>query len=132
MIVNDAIYTSIYHKLLEILPNLSAIEKKAKSVVDGGSQDLYLEIVRREDDQLVIALTQYGEGPNGKIVHDPDMTIAIYPNKGMAEALTYEDHYIYWEVYSQNRKRVDERAKQHQNQYLDLWLSALIQQGHSI
>jgi uncharacterized protein YqiB (DUF1249 family) len=60
------------------------------------------------------------------------MEIAVYIDRGMAEALTYQDAYMFNSVYSPDRSHIDILAKRALNDYLHTWLGNLIAQGHSI
>jgi uncharacterized protein YqiB (DUF1249 family) len=66
------------------------------------------------------------------MISDPDMEIAVYPSKRMAEALTYQDSYGYRVVYSEGGTKVDVRARRDLNEFLKQWLDNLIEQGHCI
>ena len=66
------------------------------------------------------------------MIADPDMVVAVYADRAMAEALSYQDAFGYREVYSNGGATVDARAKRDQNQFLKTWLSNLIEQGHRI
>jgi uncharacterized protein YqiB (DUF1249 family) len=125
------LYQQIYRKLLVVVPDLQSIEESGKSIV-AGFMDLNLDVLKRGTDKTVIALSHYYRHPSGDSVADPDMEIAVYPSRGIAEALTYQDTIGYRVVYSQGGTMVDVRAKRDLNQFLNQWLDNLIQQGHCI
>ncbi len=125
------LYQQIYKKLLLVVPNLQSIEESGKSVV-GGYMDLNLDVLKRGPDKTVIALSHYYLHPCGDAVADPDMEIAVYPAKGLAEALTYQDSFGYRVVYSECGTKVDVRARRDLNEFLNQWLSNLIEQRHCI
>jgi uncharacterized protein YqiB (DUF1249 family) len=89
-------------------------------------------VLERGSNRTVIALSHYYRHPSGDMIADPDMVVAVYPDKAMAEALSYQDIFGYREVYSQGGSLVDVRAKRDQNQFLKRWLGNLIAQGHRI
>ncbi len=124
-------YQQIYKMLLLVVPDLQNIEESGKSVV-AGYMDLNLDVLKRGTDKTIIALSHYYKHPSGDMIADPDMEIAVYPAKSMAEALTYQDTYGYSVVYSQGGTKVDVRARRDLNQFLHQWLDNLIQQGHRI
>ncbi len=130
--VNDTLYQAIYSKLLKVCPDLHTIESHRKSVVGGAIMDLSLDVLSRNDNKIVIALSHYYKHPCGDMIADPDMEVAVYPKLQIAEALSYQDTYIYRTVYSQNRMQVDTRAKKDLNDFLSTWLTNLVEQGHSI
>ena len=125
------LYQQIYKKLLVVVPDLQSIEESGKSIV-AGFMDLNLDILKRGTDKTVIALSHYYRHPSGDSISDPDMEIAVYPARYMAEALTYQDTYGYRVVYSESGTKVDVRARRDLNQFLTQWLDNLIQQGHCI
>ena len=124
------LHQQIYKKLLVVIPHLESIAEHGKSVVPG-YMDLNLDILRRGKDKTVIALSHYYKHA-GDMIPDPDMVLAVYPDRAMAEALSYQDSYLYQEVYSDGGRLVDIRAKRELNKFLSHWLSNLRIQGHRI
>lgn len=124
------LHQQIYRKLLVVVPHLESIAGHGKSVVPG-YMDLNLDILRRGKDKTVIALSHYYK-QSGDMIADPDMVIAVYPDRAMAEALTYQDCYRYQEVYSDGGRQVDIQAKRDLNKFLSHWLTNLRIQGHRI
>lgn len=124
------LHQQIYKKLLVVIPHLEGIAEHGKSVVPG-YMDLNLDILRRGKDKTVIALSHYFK-QGGDMIADPDMVIAVYPDRAMAEALSYQDCYRYQEVYSDGGRLVDIRAKRELNKFLNHWLGNLRIQGHCI
>ncbi len=125
------LYQQIYKKLLLVVPSLLTIEESGKSIVVG-YMDLNLDVLRRTTDKTVIALSHYYKHPSHDMIADPDMEIAVYPAKGLAEALTYQDSFGYRIVYSEGGTKIDVRARRDLNEFLTQWLSNLIEQGHCI
>jgi uncharacterized protein YqiB (DUF1249 family) len=114
------IYEVIYKKLEKLgVPKV----KTTKILKSNGFMDLHIENLGNNH----YSLTHYFE-QNGDLVPDPDMEIRIYPKERMAEALTYQDQFIYREVYP-DENHVNERAKKELNQFLNQWLTNLINQG---
>lgn len=124
------LHQQIYKKLLVVIPHLESIAEHGKSVVPG-YMDLNLDVLRRTKDKTVIALSHYYKH-GGDSIADPDMVLAVYPDRAMAEALSYQDSYLYQEVYSDGGRLVDIRAKRELNKFLSHWLSNLRIQGHCI
>lgn len=124
------LHQQIYKKFLIVVPHLEGIAEHGKSVVSG-YMDLNLDVLRRTKDKTVIALSHYFK-QGGDLIADPDMMIAVYPDRAMAEALSYQDCYLYQEVYSDGGRLVDIRAKRELNKFLSHWLSNLRIQGHRI
>lgn len=125
------LYQQIYKKLLLVVPRLLEIEESGKSVV-AGYMDLNLDVLKRGSDKTIIALSHYYKHPSGDMIADPDMEIAVYPPRSMAEALTYQDSFGYRAVYSEGGTKVDVRARRDLNEFLKQWLDNLIEQGHCI
>jgi uncharacterized protein YqiB (DUF1249 family) len=125
------VHARIFHKLLDVIPDLMTIEESGKSVVDG-FMDLNLDILHRQPDRIIIALSHYYRHPSGDMIADLDMEIAVYPQREMAEALAYQDCWGYRRVYGEDGATVDVRAKRELNGFLNQWLTNLIQQGHRI
>ncbi len=128
---SENIYTLIYQRLLDVIPDLLSIEESGRSEVTG-SMPLNLDVIQRTPEKLVIALSHYYRHESGDMIADPDMEIAVYVERGMAEALTYQDAYTFNSVYSPDRSHIDILAKRALNDYLHIWLGNLIAQGHSI
>lgn len=124
-------YQQIYKKLLMVVPDLKSIEEHGKSIVSG-YMDLNLDVLKHGTDKIIVALSHYYRHPSGDAIADPDMEIAVYPARGMAEALSYQDTYGYRVVYSEGGSKVDVRARRDLNEFLKQWLDNLIEQGHCI
>ena len=50
----------------------------------------------------------------------------------MAEALSYQDSYMYRTVYEENGRVVSLAIKQDLNDFLDQWFSNCLEQGHRL
>jgi hypothetical protein len=124
------LHSRIYKKLRSVVPDLLTIEEHGKSKVPG-LMDLNMDVLHRTPSKIVIALSHYYKHPSGDMIADPDMEIAVYPDRDAAEALTYQDTYGYRVVYHDGN-RVDLRAKKELNAFLHQWLGNLIAQGHRI
>ena len=124
-------YEQLFKKISALVPNLAQIEPgegielKAK-----GFMDLHINVLWREKDKTTIAMAHYYQ-QNGDMVPDPDMEIAVYPDRKMAEALRYQDSFGYREVYPEEGK-VYPKAKTELNQFLNQWLNNIKMQGHAI
>jgi len=124
------IHARIFHKLLDVIPDLFTIEEHSKSVVQG-YMDLNLDILHRTPDRIIIALSHYYKHPSGDMIADPDMEIAVYLNHEYAEALAYQDSYIYQSVKADSG-RINARLQHDLNEFLSQWLTNLIAQGHRV
>lgn len=124
------IHARIYHKLLDVIPDLLTISESGKSKVDG-FMDLNLDILHRRPDRLIIAISHYYK-QNGDLVADPDMEVAVYPQDEKVEALAYQDIWGYRRVYGEDGATVDMKTKRELNWFLNQWLDNLIKQGHCV
>lgn len=125
------IYSRIYHKLFDVIPDLLTISESGKSKVEG-YMDLNLDILHRRPDRIIIALSHYYKHPSGDMIADPDMELAIFPRQEKAEALAYQDIWGYRRVYGDDGATVEVKAKRELNWFLNQWLTNLINQGHCI
>lgn len=128
-------YEIIYKRLVKlgVLAILDAGHDNAKSHIDGSGgalMDLNLDVVDRNGDRIVIALSHYFE-QNGDLCADPDMEIRIYPAARWAEALTFQQTNpdIYQVVYPEPGK-ICPRLSRELNWFLKMWLRNCIRQGH--
>lgn len=127
---NEKIETEIYHKLLDVVPDLMTIEESGKSKADG-YMDLSLDILSRCPDRLIIALSHYYRHPSGDLIPDPDMEIAVFPQKELAEAMTYQDSFGFWAV-ANYEGEAQRKCLRDLNLFLSQWLTNLIVQGHHV
>ena len=111
--------------------DLNAIPEAKKSQVSG-FMDLNLDRLSRDGNVTVIALSHYYKHPSGDMIPDPDMQIRIMTDEKVAEALSYQDSYMYRTVYDENGRVVSPAIKQELNDFLDIWLSNCLEQGHRL
>ena len=96
--------------------------------------DLGFDHLYRQDDAVIIALSHYYRHPSGDLIPDPDMEIRAYPEQRRAEALTYQDAYVYQCVYETqgDKTYVRPQLKKQLNTFLNQWLKNCIDQGHRL
>lgn len=122
------IYESLYRKLTRLVGTLPEPDEVVRLKAPG-FMDLVVEgLYRGEDGFLHLSLSHYYE-QNGDLVPDPDMEVRVYPDRGMAEAFSFQDTYGYRAVYPAPGM-VDVAAKEDLNRFLSRWLSNLLEQGH--
>ncbi|CAL7964420.1 hypothetical protein GAMM_90020 [Gammaproteobacteria bacterium] len=131
--MDATIYSQIYNKLISLIPNLEKMEVANSQISKAnGFMDLHLDILSEgiiEQRQVkVISLAHYYE-QNGDLVPDPDMTIKIYSQYKIAEALTLQDYFGYQQVYP-TQDTVNSAVKVSLNSFLKTWLNNCIRQGH--
>lgn len=61
------IHARIYHKLLDVIPDLMTIEESGKSIV-ASYMDLNLDILHRRPDRIIIALSHYYRHQSGDMI----------------------------------------------------------------
>ena len=127
---SEKIETQIFHKLLDVVPDLMTIQEAGRSKSDG-YMDLGLDVLVRSPDRLVIALSHYYLHPSGDMIPDPDMEIEVFLKHERAQALTYQDAFGYQSIDNVEGKR-DRSCQRDLNKFLSQWLTNLIIQGHQI
>ncbi len=123
----------IYSKLIRLIPELELLKSDTNQIsYSEGFMNLYLNILREETTELgaskIISLSHYYE-QNGDLVSDPDMTIRVYLQGKMAEALTFQNPFIYQAVYPTPTTFYPD-LKIKLNSFLNSWLKNCLQQDH--
>ncbi len=126
----------LYRKILQIIPNVERLQPgEALKLKSGEFMDLNVDILSRDGDSIVVALSHYyNHFLSGDPIPDPDMEIAIYPKLKMAEALSYQDSFYYRKVYPDfpEKNTYHPKVKQELNSFLNTWLRNLKMQGHRV
>lgn len=112
-----------YKKLILVIPNLKALKQYTKLTADG-YMDLHVDILSRGNDTTRIAIA-HNYIQNGDVIPDPDMELLVNFKKQTVEAKTYQNMYIYSDV-----QDGDDALQVELNNFLDMWLDNLIEQGH--
>src|SRR5574337_1333585 len=100
---------TIYRKLCSVIPNLpehlKAGTEYGKSALNKtGLMDLsYDYILEEKPGEHLIALGHRYE-QNGDLVPDPDMEIRVIPIKEIAEALSFNNAFLYQHVENEGKK----------------------------
>lgn len=124
-------YEQMFKKVTALVPHLAQIEPgEGLKLKADGFMDLHIDVLWKDKDRTTISMAHYYK-LNGDMVPDPDMEIALYPDRKMAEALSYQDSFGYRQVYPEPNK-VDVRAKTDLNQFLNQWLNNIRMQGHKL
>lgn len=121
--------TRLFKKLLQVAPELKQTREYAKSRVSG-LMDLNLDVLERSSGYMRIALSHYYSHPSGDLIADPDMEVAVFFDRELAEALTYQDAFIYEAAYGDSDTVPDPLIHMRINEFLEYWLNNLIEQGH--
>ena len=119
----------IFQKLLRVAPELEQTKEYAKSKVSG-LMDLSLDVLILSPGYMRIALSHYWKHSSGDMIADPDMEIAVFFTEQLAEALTYQDMFIYEVSYPVENEPPDLAIHTRLNEFLEQWLDNLAEQGH--
>lgn len=127
------IYERIYKKLIKVVP-VKMIEKQVEygKSSPGTFMDLHYDYLNKDKNGNIIIALAHNRHENGETIPDPDMEIRVFRDMQMAEAMTYQDCIGYRNVYHDNGKKVDIKVKKELNDFLNMWLRNLINQGHKI
>jgi uncharacterized protein YqiB (DUF1249 family) len=126
------IYEKNYKRLMQILPDLATMKTGDAVVLKAESfQDLHVDVLLSPSEgRTLVALAHYYE-LNGDLISDPDMQIAVYHDRKMVEALTWQNAMGFSEVYPEPGK-VNVTMKRELNDFLQIWLKNIISQGHKV
>lgn len=96
--------------------------------------DLNFDYLGKDERGLHTIALSHNYEQNGDLVPDPDMQIRINTQMKTAEAVTFQNVYVYQEVYEEidGKMYVREKLKKELNLFLSQWLSNAIAQGHRI
>ena len=97
-----------------------------------GDCDLYVEVLERCRYTVTLSLTYHFETDEGLLV-DPDMTIRVYLDGQLAEAMAIgkkQRHAALLQLVRKHRRELDLRWQR--NSILNKWLDYLSDQGHLI
>lgn len=127
----------LYNKLSQIIPDMENRLAKGteygKSKIDG-YMDLNFDYLGKDKSgRHMIALSHYYE-LNGDMVPDPDMHVRIDTKAKTAEAMTFQNLYIFQRVYDEGNEptAANEKRKKELNLFLSQWLSNSIEYGYRI
>ena len=119
----------IYDNLIRIVPEVLQPAFKYRKLEAEGFMPLSVDALSYSAERITIAMAHNVLCPSGDVVPDPDMTVAIYPQQKIAEALSYQDMFGYRQVYH-DQDKIDLAAKKDLDAFLDQWCKNLIDQGH--
>ena len=126
-----ALYESNYLRLLQVIPELERLDGCFRSRVVGDC-DLYVEILERSRYTVTLSLTYLFETDEGRIA-DPDMTVRVYLDGQLAEAMCLCKRHRHAELRRLARLHGTElNARWRRNTVLNKWLEYLSDQGHMI
>ena len=126
-----AMYESNYLRLMRLIPEIERLDGCFRSRV-AGDCDLHVEILERCRYTVTLSLTYHFETDDGLLL-DPDMTIRVYLDGQLAEAMAIggmQRHATLRRLVREHRRELDRRW--HRNVVLNKWLDYLSEQGHLI
>ena len=126
-----ALYESNYLRLLQLIPELHRLDGYYRSTV-AGDCDLHLEILDRSRYTITLSLS-YFFYDNEVRVADPDMTIRVYLDGQLTEAMGFSGDHRHVELRRLSRAHRHELdSRWRRNIVLNKWLDYLMEQGHLI
>lgn len=126
-----ALYESNYLRLLRLIPEIDRLDGCFRSRV-AGDCDLHVEILERCRYTVTLSLTYHLETDDGLLI-DPDMTIRVYLDGQLAEAMAVGEkqrHVALQQLVLEHRRALDLRWQR--NMVLNKWLEYLSDQGHLV
>ena len=112
-----------YKKLILVISDLLKL-KEYRKLKANGYTDLNVDVLYREGNVKRIALAHNYE-LNGDIIPDPDMEVDVDHAMETVNAKTFQNIYTHSEV-----GEGDVGLQNELNEFLDTWLTNLIDQGH--
>jgi uncharacterized protein YqiB (DUF1249 family) len=126
-----ALYESNFLRLLRLIPEIGRLDGCFRSRV-AGDCDLHIEILERNRYTVTLSLTYHFKSDKG-LLTDPDMTVRVYLDGQLAEAMAIGDkhrHTLLRGLVHEHRRELD--ARWQRNIVLNKWLEYLSDQGHLI
>ena len=126
-----ALYESNYLRLLRLIPEVARIDGCFRSRV-AGDCDLYVDVLERCRYTVTLSLTYHFETDEGPLI-DPDMTVRVYLDGQLAEAMAIgkeQRHEALRQFVRQHRSELDLRWQR--NCILNKGLDYLSDCGHLV
>ncbi len=126
-----ALYESNYLRLLRLIPEVARLDGCFRSRV-AGDCDLYVEVLERCRYTVTLSLTYHIETDDGLLM-DPDMTVRVYLDGQLAEAMAIgqkQRHVALRQLVRAHRRELDLRWQR--NCILNKWLDYLSESGHLV
>lgn len=126
-----ALYESNYLRLLRLIPEISRLDGCFRSRV-AGDCDLHVDVLERCRYTVTLSLTYHFETDDGLLL-DPDMTVRVYLDGRLAEAMAVgqkQRHQALKQLVREHRRELDLRWLR--NCILNKWLEYLSHSGHLI
>ena len=127
------IYESNYIKLCQLLPDAEALDDTRVSHSQRDC-DLYASVIERQPYTTTLTLTYQFPESDGSVVLDPDLTVRVYHDARLAEAMAVcaeHRHEKLLELARLHSRRELGRRWQ-SNMMLNKWLDYLLDMGHHL
>ncbi len=125
------IQNKIFDQLLSIIPGLQTRNKAGNSQLGSESMmDLSLDILFRENNTAMIALSHYYKHESGDLISDPDVVLLVNFDNKTATARTFQDTFGYQDVMSGGV--INTKLEQSLNEFVVMWNENNISYGHKI
>lgn len=122
---------ALYNKINDLIPDLKYMRTGDNvSLKATGLRDLNITILWGHPVKTVISLA-HDKMENGDFGPDPEMEIAIYPQRKTAEPLSRLNSAGFIEAYP-TPDITDVTAKADLNQFLNTWLNTIKSQGYTL
>ncbi len=130
------IHERIYANIGKIIPDLETHLTQGTASGKSKSEpfmDLHYDYLRKDGDAHIVAFAHYFES-NGDQVPDPDMEVRIDPEQKTAEALTFQNQFVYQQIYEEHdgQTYLRPKLKRDLNEFLEQWMNNAREQGHSV
>jgi uncharacterized protein len=126
-----ALYESNFLRLQQLIPEIDRVDGYFRSRV-AGDCDLHVEIIDRSRYTVTLTLSYYFE-EQGIRVADPDITVRVYLDGRMAEAMHFGPHHRHPAIRRLSREHAAELdMRWRRNIVLNKWLDYLMEQGHLV
>jgi len=126
------VYESNYIKLSQLMTSFDW-QNDAMRSSSPRDCDLHGTVLRREPYTTTLQLTYWFEEPDGIWVPDPDLTVRVYHDARLVEAVAGREglrHHKLRELASDSSAELDRRWRM--NMMLNKWLDYLFEVGHAL
>jgi hypothetical protein len=126
------VYESNFIKLSRLIADFDRLGDSGVSTV-ARDCDLHLELRRREPYTTTIKLTYWFDEPDGRRTPDPDLTLRIYHDARLVEAVESREQHRHPKLQGLASARSAELDRRWaRNMLLNKWLDYLLDVGHKL
>lgn len=123
------LYESNYIRLLQLVSDIETFSGKRVSIVEDDC-DLHLELIERSRYTATLSMT-YAIRDGEKLYYDPNLTLRVYFDCRLAEAMSLNDSYVHQVLRDiAKRHNVELDSRWARNIMLNKWLEYCSDQGH--